>query len=162
VMPTIAGELAAADIQVLHVCGAGKSVELPAPEPAADAAGRPAYVVEEYVDQMELAYAAADLVVGRAGANTVSEITALGLPAVFVPLPIGNGEQRLNAAPVVEAGGGVLVADAELDRAWLLANLLPLAADPVRCAEMGRAAARFGRLDADAELAAMVRTAAGR
>ena len=64
---------------------------------------------------MELAYAAADLVVGRAGANTVSEITALGLPAVYVPLPIGNGEQRLNAQPVVAAGGGLLVDDAAFD-----------------------------------------------
>jgi UDP-N-acetylglucosamine--N-acetylmuramyl-(pentapeptide) pyrophosphoryl-undecaprenol N-acetylglucosamine transferase len=130
-------------------------VELPATP-----AGGPAYVVQEYIDHMELAYAAADVVIGRAGANTVSEITALGLPAVFVPLPIGNGEQRLNAAPVVAAGGGLLVEDAAFDAAWLRDQLLALLADPVRCAEMGRAAARFGRLDADAELATMVRKAA--
>ncbi len=54
---------------------------------------------------------AADLVVGRAGANTVCELTAVGLPAVYVPLPIGNGEQRLNAADLVAAGGGLLVED---------------------------------------------------
>ena len=76
-----------------------------------------------------------------------------GLPAVFVPLPVGNGEQRLNAAPVVAAGGGLLVDDAAFDPAWVRANLLPLLADPQRRAEMGRAAAGFGRLDADRELA---------
>jgi UDP-N-acetylglucosamine--N-acetylmuramyl-(pentapeptide) pyrophosphoryl-undecaprenol N-acetylglucosamine transferase len=154
VLPQAAEALAASGVQVLHICGAGKQVELPATP-----AGAPAYVVQEYVDRMELAYAAADLVVGRAGANTVSEITALGLPAVFVPLPVGNGEQRLNAAPVVAAGGGLLVADDQFDLAWLQAHLLPLLADPERCAQMGRAAAGFGRLDADRELAAMVHAA---
>ena len=48
------------------------------------------------------------------GAMTVAEVTAVGLPAVYVPLPIGNGEQRLNALPVVDAGGGLIVADADL------------------------------------------------
>jgi UDP-N-acetylglucosamine--N-acetylmuramyl-(pentapeptide) pyrophosphoryl-undecaprenol N-acetylglucosamine transferase len=154
VMPQIAGDLAAASVQVLHVCGTGKSVDV-----ASLSSGRPAYVVQEYVDRMDLAYAAADVVLGRAGANTVSEITALGLPAVFVPLPIGNGEQRLNAEPVVAAGGGLLVADADLDPAWLRANVLPLLTDPSRREAMGRAAASFGRLDADRELADLVRRA---
>lgn len=155
VVPQIAKDLVDRGVQVLHVCGTGKSVKVEAAP-----AGGPVYVVQEYVDRMELAYAAADVVVGRAGANTVSEITALGLPAVFVPLPIGNGEQRLNAAPVVAAGGGLLVEDASFDASWLRAQLLPLLADPTRCEQMGRAAAGFGRLDADHELAAMVRKAA--
>jgi UDP-N-acetylglucosamine--N-acetylmuramyl-(pentapeptide) pyrophosphoryl-undecaprenol N-acetylglucosamine transferase len=157
VVPAVAADLADQGVQVLHVCGAGKMFETP-PAPG----DGPQYVVQEYVDRMELAYAAADVVVGRAGANTVSEITALGLPAVFVPLPVGNGEQRLNAAPVVAAGGGLLVDDAAFDPAWVRANLLPLLADAQRQAEMGRAAAGFGRLDADRELAAMVRAAAPR
>jgi UDP-N-acetylglucosamine--N-acetylmuramyl-(pentapeptide) pyrophosphoryl-undecaprenol N-acetylglucosamine transferase len=159
VVPGIRDELAARGVQVLHICGAGKAVELPAAP-----AGAPPYVVQEYVDRMELAYAAADLVIGRAGANTVSEITALGLPAVFVPLPIGNGEQRLNAEPVAAAGGGLLIDDADFDVEWLRANLLPLFDDRARREQMGRAAAGFGRLDADHELAAMVRqaVAAGR
>ena len=55
---------------------------------------------------MELAYAAADLMLCRAGAMTCAEVAAVGLPAIYVPLPIGNGEQRLNALPVVDAGGG--------------------------------------------------------
>ena len=63
---------------------------------------------------MHLAYAVADLVVCRSGAGSVGELAALGMPAVYVPLPVGNGEQRLNAAAVVEAGGGLLVDDADL------------------------------------------------
>jgi UDP-N-acetylglucosamine--N-acetylmuramyl-(pentapeptide) pyrophosphoryl-undecaprenol N-acetylglucosamine transferase len=155
VVPQVGAELARDGVQVLHVCGTGKSVDVPETP-----AGSPPYVVQEYVDRMELAYAAADVVVGRAGANTVSEVTALGLPAVFVPLPIGNGEQRLNAEPVVAAGGGLLVEDAAFDAGWLRETLLPLLADPARCAQMGAAAAGFGRLDADHELAALVHKAA--
>ena len=63
---------------------------------------------------MDLAYAAADLAICRSGAMTVPRCRRSGLPAVYVPLPIGNGEQRLNALPVVDAGGGLLVADADL------------------------------------------------
>ncbi|MDQ2781455.1 MAG: UDP-N-acetylglucosamine--N-acetylmuramyl-(pentapeptide) pyrophosphoryl-undecaprenol N-acetylglucosamine transferase, partial [Actinomycetota bacterium] len=80
-------ELSAAGIQVLHVTGAGKGFT-----PDLPPVGAP-YVVVSYADRMELAYAAADLVVCRSGANTVCELTAVGLPAVYVPLPIGNGEQ---------------------------------------------------------------------
>jgi UDP-N-acetylglucosamine--N-acetylmuramyl-(pentapeptide) pyrophosphoryl-undecaprenol N-acetylglucosamine transferase len=155
VMPTVAPDLAERGVQVLHVSGTGKSVTV---EPT----GGPAYVVVEYVDAMEQAYAAADLVIGRSGANTVSEITALGLPAIYVPLPIGNGEQRLNVLPVTEAGGGLLVADADFTTDWLRAHLLALIDDPDALVGMGKAAAGFGRLDADHELAALVRTAAGR
>ena len=153
-LPTVAVDLLARGAQVLHVCGDGKSVDLP-PE----VAGSPSYVVRPYVDRMDLAYAAADVVVCRSGANTVSEITALGLPAIYVPLPIGNGEQRLNAEPVVEAGGGMLVADAQLSTAYLRANLLPLLDEPARAMRMGAAAARFGITDADRRLADLVRQA---
>jgi UDP-N-acetylglucosamine--N-acetylmuramyl-(pentapeptide) pyrophosphoryl-undecaprenol N-acetylglucosamine transferase len=153
VLPALAPELAAAGVQVLHVAGTGKSVAV------TPSRGAPPYTVVEYVDHMELAYAAADLVVGRAGANTVSELTALGLPAIYVPLPIGNGEQRLNVEPVVAAGGGLMVADADLTPEWLRANLLPLLADADRRRTMGEAARGFGRLDADRALADLVRTA---
>ena len=91
-------------MQVLHVVGPKGEAAVSRSE------GEPPYVVLGYVDRMDLAYAAADLVVCRAGANTVTEVAAVGLPAVFVPLPIGNGEQALNARPVVDAGGGLLVA----------------------------------------------------
>ncbi|HSF26228.1 MAG TPA: undecaprenyldiphospho-muramoylpentapeptide beta-N-acetylglucosaminyltransferase [Actinomycetes bacterium] len=157
VVPAVAADLCAAGVQVLHASGAGKEF----PSPARP--GGPAYVVTPYLDRMDLAYAAADLVIGRAGAGTVSELSALGLPAVYVPLPVGNGEQRLNAAPVVAAGGGLLVEDAALTPDWLRSHVLPLVTDPDRLAAMGAAAAAFGRPDADERLADMVeRAVAGR
>lgn len=154
----VAGELAAAGVQVLHIAGQGKIVNL-----SARAAGSPPYRVVEYLDRMDLAYASADLVVCRAGAGTVSEVTAIGLPAVYVPLPVGNGEQRLNAQPVVNAGGGVLVDDAACTPEWASATLVPLLTQPGRLAAMGKAAAAFGIRDGDERLADLVqRAVAGR
>src|SRR5699024_4383706 len=105
---------------------------------------------------MEQALACADVVVSRSGAGTVSELAALGIPAVYVPLPIGNGEQRLNARPVVSAGGGLLVADAELTPDWLRAHLLPLLTDADQRVRMRAGAARGVITDGAARLAGLV------
>ena len=101
-----------------------------------DGAGRrdairagPAQLIVPYMDRMDLAYAAADLVLCRAGAMTCAEVAAVGLPAAFVPLPHGNGEQT-HAEPIVRAGGGLLVEDARLTPEWIRDTLLPLLADP--------------------------------
>jgi UDP-N-acetylglucosamine--N-acetylmuramyl-(pentapeptide) pyrophosphoryl-undecaprenol N-acetylglucosamine transferase len=142
--------LAEAGVQVLHVVGPQQEVEV-SPRP-----GHPAYRVVKYVDRMDLAYAAADLVVCRAGANTVTEVAAVGLPAVFVPLPIGNGEQALNARPVVDAGGGLMVADAAMTPEWVRGTVPGLATDRARLQAMGRAAADLIPRDADEQLARMV------
>jgi UDP-N-acetylglucosamine--N-acetylmuramyl-(pentapeptide) pyrophosphoryl-undecaprenol N-acetylglucosamine transferase len=147
--------LAAAGIQVLHVAGPKGTVTTTA-EP-----GRPPYVVVPFVDRMDLAYAAADLVLCRAGANTVTEVAAVGLPAVFVPLPIGNGEQELNARPVVDAGGGLLLRDAELTAEKVCATVPDLLADGARLRTMASAAEGLIPRDADEKLARMV-LAAGR
>ena len=81
------------------------------------------YVVVPFVDRMDLAYAAADLVLSRVAAPTASSRPPRsGCPAVFVPLPIGNGEQEHNARPVVDAGGALLVHDADLTSAWVAAT----------------------------------------
>ena len=152
-----APELAAAGVQVLHVVGPKGEAD-PGPRPE----GAPAYVVLPYVDRMDLAYAAADAVLCRAGSNTVTEVSGVGLPAVYVPLPIGNGEQALNARPVVDAGGGLLVGDAALTPEWVRATLPALLTDPERLAAMGRAATGVIPLDADERLARMVLEAAGR
>ena len=150
-----APDLAAAGVQVLHAAGRGKAVT-PAP------GGTPVpYVVREYLDRMDLAYAAADAVVCRSGAGTVCELTTVGLPAAYVPLPVGNGEQRLNAQPVVDAGGGLLVDNAACTPAWVRGVLVPLLADPARLAAMASAAARFGIRDGDERLADLVYEVAG-
>ena len=156
-----ASDLAAAGIQVLHHTGAGHLQAVRdalGDRPAAD----PPYVTVGYVDRMELAYAAADLVLCRAGAMTCAELAAVGLPAVYVPLPHGNGEQRLNAVPTVEAGGGVIVADADLDAAAVRDTVVPLLTEPERLLAMGSAAAGLGRRDADTVLAQLVIDAAER
>jgi UDP-N-acetylglucosamine--N-acetylmuramyl-(pentapeptide) pyrophosphoryl-undecaprenol N-acetylglucosamine transferase len=156
--------LAAAGVQVLHVTGRGKSVDGLAAWAAGGAAARassPPYVAVEYVDRMDLAYAAADAVVCRAGAGTVCELTTVGLPAAYVPLPIGNGEQRLNAEPVVEAGGGILVDDAHCTPQWVREKLVPLLVDAGELAAMGKAAAAFAITDGDERLADLVDLAVG-
>ena len=114
------------------------------------------YVVLNYVDRMDLAYAAADAVLCRSGSNTVTEVSGVGLPAIYVPLPIGNGEQALNARPVVDAGGGLLVADAALTPEWVAASVPGLLNDRARLATMGAAATGVIPLDADEKLARMI------
>lgn len=148
-----AASLSAAGVQVLHVAGTGKAF-------APDAVRGAPYVVLEYCDRMDLAYAAADLVVARSGANTVCELTAVGLPAIYVPLPVGNGEQRLNAAAVIAAGGGLLVDDDAVSPAWVGDVVRPLALDEGRLAAMATGAASVGERGGDELLADLVAAAA--
>lgn len=157
--------LRAKGIQILHAVGpknvstasASASESASAPAAAPDGAGLlPPYIVLPYLERMDLAYAAADLALCRAGAVTCAELSAIGLPAVFVPLPIGNGEQRRNATPIVAAGGGLLVEDAALTPEYVLDSVGELLLDPVRRATMSAATARFGRRDAADRLAALV------
>jgi UDP-N-acetylglucosamine--N-acetylmuramyl-(pentapeptide) pyrophosphoryl-undecaprenol N-acetylglucosamine transferase len=145
-----AGWLRDARIQVLHIIGPRNGADAPT-----TAAGIP-YVATTYIDRMDLAYAAADFVLCRAGAMTCAELTAVGLPAAYVPLPIGNGEQRLNALPIVQRGGGMLVLDEELTAEWIRDKLLPVLVNIDQVAGMSAAAASLGRGDADRWLAQAV------
>lgn len=138
-----AAQLAAAGISVLHAHGPKNTLELPTPQP-----GDPPYVAVPYLYEMNLAYAAADLAICRSGAMTVAEVSAVGLPAVYVPLPIGNGEQRLNALPVVDAGGGLLVADADLTPEFVGREVVGLLTDQPRLVAMTAAAGQVGHRDA--------------
>ncbi|GAB4006863.1 hypothetical protein GCM10029992_58970 [Glycomyces albus] len=88
---------------------------------------------------MDLGYAAADVVLARGGSMTVAEVSALGLPTVFVPMPWGNKEQYRNAGPVVAAGGAVFCDDENLNPSWIEANLIPLITDRQRLAAMSAA-----------------------
>ena len=139
-----------AAVQVLHIVGPRAAAGAAPSSPDAP------YVTLPYVDRMDLAYSAADFALVRGGAMTCAELTAVGLPAVYVPLPHGNGEQRLNAAPIERAGGGLIVADADLTPDWIRGTLLPVLLDPELVAAMSEAAADLGRGDADQRLAAAV------
>ncbi len=140
--------LAAAGISVLHAHGPKNTLDLREP-----AEGDPPYVAVPYLDRMDLAYAAADLAICRSGAMTVAEVSAVGLPAVYVPLPIGNGEQRLNALPVVNAGGGLLVEDADLTPEFVGDTVAGLLGDASRLTAMTAAAAMAGHRDAAQKVA---------
>ncbi|APE34095.1 undecaprenyldiphospho-muramoylpentapeptide beta-N-acetylglucosaminyltransferase [Nocardia mangyaensis] len=153
-----APQLAAAGISVLHAHGPKNSLELDTSrfqsgEPATPAAE---YLAVPYLSRMDLAYAAADAVVCRSGAMTVAEVSAVGLPAFYVPLPHGNGEQEFNARPVVSQGGGRIVADADLTPKYVIEEVIPLLLDPARLAEMSRAAAGAGHRDAADTVARIV------
>ncbi|BBX61930.1 UDP-N-acetylglucosamine--N-acetylmuramyl-(pentapeptide) pyrophosphoryl-undecaprenol N-acetylglucosamine transferase [Mycobacterium saskatchewanense] len=143
-----AAGLAAAGVAVLHAHGPKNTLDLRNPQP-----GDPPYVAVPYLDRMDLAYAAADLAICRSGAMTVAEVSAVGLPAIYVPLPIGNGEQRLNALPVVNAGGGMLVNDAALTPDLVVEQVGGLLNDAPRLAAMTAAAARVGHRDAARQVA---------
>jgi UDP-N-acetylglucosamine--N-acetylmuramyl-(pentapeptide) pyrophosphoryl-undecaprenol N-acetylglucosamine transferase len=152
-----ATDLAAAGIQVLHHFGPRNQIDVVLPD------GSPPYVATPYIDRMDMAYAASDLAIARAGANTVTEFAAVGLPAVYVPYPVGNGEQWLNAKPVVDAGGGILLADADLSSQWVRENVVPLLADPDnadKLAAMGKSAQDILPAGADDRIAQLVRKVA--
>lgn len=149
-------DLMAAGVSVLHVLGqANFTDDLVARDHPSGAAYRPL----AYVEAMEQAYAAADLMVGRSGAGTVMETAMVGLPTIFVPLPHGNGEQARNAGFLVEAEAAVLVADADLTPQKLADTVLGLAEEPGRLAAMSARCRELVPAGAAEALARLVLTA---
>lgn len=128
-------ELMAAGLQILHITGAGKGADL-----AAAAERYHGYHVVDYVDGMENVYAAADLLICRAGAGTVAEATTAQVPAIYVPLPIGNGEQRLNAADAAAAGAAEIIENADFTADCIRTRIIPLLTDDARLEAMEQAA----------------------
>lgn len=152
-------ELLAHGIDVLHVLGPKNLTDAHRVVTHPTTGAR--YVPVGYVDAMEQAYAAADLMVGRSGAGTVIETATVGLPVVFVPLPHGNGEQARNADFLIDADAGVLVPNAELDGPRLLAEVLPLLTEPAKLDALRARLAGLVPADAAADLARIVLDAAG-
>jgi UDP-N-acetylglucosamine--N-acetylmuramyl-(pentapeptide) pyrophosphoryl-undecaprenol N-acetylglucosamine transferase len=136
-----------AQFAVIHIVGQKNEFQHPASS---------SYFPLNYLDRMDLAYSAVDFVIARAGAMTVAEVTAAGLPACFVPLPIGNGEQSLNAQPVVAAGGAVLISDLEFTGDFVEKQILPILRDDSALAAMATASASLGHKNAAAALADLV------
>ena len=126
------------DWQILHIVGSRN--ELPA--------STPGYVALSYCDRMDLAFAAASAVISRAGAATVSEIQILGLPAIFVPYPVGNGEQEKNAADSLAASAALMVLDRDFTPEFVREVVIPLLGDDKALARMRARAAGLGRKDA--------------
>lgn len=147
-----AAALTGAGYQVLHIQGG--SAEFGDP-------GIEGYHLIDYCDRMDLALAIADLAISRAGAATVSELSALGIPAVYVPYPVGNGEQRFNAAGAIEAGGAVIVDDGRFTPEWVQASVVPLLRDRDRLQRMAVASARVGVRDGTTRMVSLIHEAQG-
>lgn len=140
-------DVLAAGWQLLHVTG--ERSELVDPDV-------PGYAMRRYLDRMDLAFALADLIVSRAGSATVSEISALGIPSVYVPYAVGNGEQRLNAASAVDAGAALLIDDGAFTGDKVREEIIPLLADRPRIDRMAEAAAHVGTRTGTDNVVAMI------
>jgi UDP-N-acetylglucosamine:LPS N-acetylglucosamine transferase len=150
------------DIAVFHVVGRRDSAW--AEKAAARITGQAGpgglcYVQVPYEQQMVLFYEAADIVVARAGANTVAELAVMGMPAILVPLPGAPGDhQSANAAVLERVGAAVVVPDAQCTGPRLATEIDVLARDRERLLAMAGAARAVGRPDAVSAVAALVRT----
>jgi len=139
--------LIAAGIQVLHIVGERANL---------GEYSEAGYTRMAYCSRMDAAIAAADFAVSRAGASTVSEFSAAGLPAVYIPYPVGNGEQRLNAQTVVAAGGGLICLDKDFTPEFVLSELIPLISHAKTLNKMQAAAMSVGISDATLRLSVLV------
>ncbi|MBH0009471.1 glycosyltransferase [Salinibacterium sp. SWN1162] len=140
--------------QVLHITGEYRDT--------VDDPQLAGYVVVKYCDRMELALAAADLAIARAGTSTVAELTGLGIPAIYVPYPVGNGEQKYNARTAVDAGAAILVDDSEFLPQWVGSELVPMLRRRALIADMAARASTVGSLDGTDRMLELVDLALGR
>ena len=154
------GWLDRGDVAVRHVIGErdwDRCADRVAGLVAAEDRGGIHYEAVRYENDMASLYAAADLVVCRSGASSVAELALVGMPAVLVPLPGAPADhQTANARALVDAGGAVLVVDAELTASRLASTLDLLVRDPASVIRMGLAAATLGRPDAARAVAELV------
>jgi UDP-N-acetylglucosamine--N-acetylmuramyl-(pentapeptide) pyrophosphoryl-undecaprenol N-acetylglucosamine transferase len=109
--------------------------------------------VEPFLYEMGEAYAQASLVVSRAGATTVAEVTACGLPAILIPYPFAaHDHQKLNAEVMKKVGAAVVIEDAELTGSLLAQEILRLLHDPEGLRQMGAASRSLGHPRAAADV----------
>lgn len=149
-------------VAVHHVVGARNADDLARRRPQVPDGGL-VYRQVPFEDRMDVVYAAADVAVHRAGASTVAELAAAGMPSVLVPLPGSPGDhQARNAERLAEAGGAVVVPDADLDAGRLAREIDALCASAARLEEMGAAVRRLAAPDAAGRVARLVEQEARR
>ncbi len=139
-------------LQVIHAAGTNlheETIEAWRRAVGDDPASGPTVRILDFIDDMSLAYAAADLVVCRAGATSISELTALGLPAVLVPYPAATRDhQTANGRALEHAGAAVVIDDVDMTSEALVAALRPWVADRGARVAASRRSLAFGRRDA--------------
>lgn len=148
VIESASSVLEAAGIQILHIVGGGSDL-MPLKKKG--------YVRMTYCDRMDLAILSADFAVSRAGASTVSEFTALGLPALYLPYAVGNGEQSKNIEEVVSSQGAITIADSDFNREFIAEELVALISNSKKLKTMAKAAMSCGNLDGTQRLLKMVK-----
>lgn len=148
-------------LQLVHVTGRIDAASVAEQMAGQVGGGSGAYHLHEYIDDMGGAIAAADVVVARAGATSIAEITAIGRASVLVPYPYATDDhQTLNARAVAAGGGAIVVPDAEVETDAFSSAVLGLVRDSRKRERMASAAAALGRPDAGRRVAEMVRSAA--
>jgi UDP-N-acetylglucosamine--N-acetylmuramyl-(pentapeptide) pyrophosphoryl-undecaprenol N-acetylglucosamine transferase len=149
----VLSDLCALDLQIVWQTGETDYERVRSAAERGPASTRARVRVFKFIDEMEYAYAAADLAVCRAGATTVAELTRAGVPSVLVPYPhAAAGHQSENARMMADAGASVVVLDGEL-RERLLGSITDLIGDSAQLATMAGKARALGRPNAAAELA---------
>ncbi|MGQ0830154.1 MAG: undecaprenyldiphospho-muramoylpentapeptide beta-N-acetylglucosaminyltransferase [Microthrixaceae bacterium] len=142
------------DLSIHHIVGARDWEEVE--RSSSTDLARLEYRRVRYEENMPAALAAADVAICRSGASTCFELAAVGLPAVLVPSPhVTADQQTRNARPLAEAGGAILVPDAELDGSRLVREVDALLGDDTRRAAMAQAALAWARPNAASEIAGL-------
>ncbi|MDR1034113.1 MAG: undecaprenyldiphospho-muramoylpentapeptide beta-N-acetylglucosaminyltransferase [Bifidobacteriaceae bacterium] len=143
------------EAQVIHLTGVGKSDSVLA-ELAKNGVDLAKYKVFEYLDSVQKAFIAADLAVSRSGAGAVSEMSALLLPAAYIPFIVGNGEQKLNLAESESVGGSFSLDQHNLSPKWFLETVLPLMKNADELAKMRDGLRKIQRVNAADEFAKLI------
>jgi UDP-N-acetylglucosamine--N-acetylmuramyl-(pentapeptide) pyrophosphoryl-undecaprenol N-acetylglucosamine transferase len=113
--------------------------------------------VVPYIDQFPDVLAASSLVIGRSGASSIAELTAIGVPSIQVPSPnVTNNHQEANARRLSEAGAAQLVLERELKADALIGTIRDLFAEPKKLDHMREAAKQFGKPDSAAVIHAYI------
>lgn len=127
VIEDVRSELISQGLQILHSVGGSN----PVPESDGN------YKAVSYITDMSSAYLAADLIISRSGAVSCAEINTLGRFALFIPLPVGNGEQELNALTLVSEARAELISQSSFSANWLIANISRLLTESAETANEG-------------------------
>ncbi len=144
------------DLRIVHLTGPAHFESIRAATAGLKAAEGAGYQCLAVLDHPGDALAAADLAISRCGSSSMAEIAALGIPCLAIPYPHAGGHQKLNAVPLVDAGGAVLLEDRYLSGGTLGGWIVRLLGDRERLAEMAKASKAMGKPEAADAIADLI------